>query len=166
MKYNTIIIGGGVAGLTAGMYLARASEPCLILEGKFWGGQTALLNKVENYPGLPTVSGFDISQNLYDKVSQLNIELKNELVISMKQSTQGYQVDTNKGRYYSQNIIIATGAKTNVLGLKEEKMYVGKGVSYCATCDGNFFKDNAPPVVTPKLNVIWKSTASLRKSWG
>ena len=146
MKYNTIIIGGGVAGLTAGMYLARANEPCLILEGKFWGGQTALLNKVENYPGMPTVSGFDISQNLYDKVSQLNIELKNELVVLVKQKNDGYEIKTNKGCYCSANVIIATGAKTNVLGLKEEKMYVGKGVSYCATCDGNFFK-NQPVAV-------------------
>lgn len=146
MKYNTIIIGGGVAGLTAGMYLARAGVSCLILEGKFWGGQTALLNKVENYPAMPSTNGFEISQNLYNQVSKLKIEMKNELAVSVKQDTDGHKVTTNKNCYYASNIIIATGAQVNTLGLKEEKRFVGKGVSYCATCDGNFFK-NQPVAV-------------------
>ncbi len=146
MEYNTIIIGGGVAGLTASMYLARAGVSCLILEGKFWGGQTALLNKVENYPGVAATNGFEISQNLYNQVAKLNIEMKNEMVVSLEQNSNGYQVITNKNCYYAKNIIIATGAKTNILGLKEEKQYIGRGVSYCATCDGNFFK-NQPVAV-------------------
>jgi len=142
MKYDTIIIGGGVAGLTAAMYLARAGLPCLILEGKFWGGQTALLNQVSNYPALKDVSGFDITQNLYEQVKQLNIEMKTELVVSVKQVKGQYNVLTNKSKYVCDNIIIATGAKTTTLGLQEEKRFVGKGVSYCATCDGNFFKNH------------------------
>lgn len=141
MKYNTIIIGGGVAGLTAGMYLARAGIPCLILESKFWGGQTALLNKVSNYPAVKDATGFDISQALYDQVTQFDIDMKNELVVSLKQIKTNYEVHTNKGKYFANNIIIATGAKTTTLGLKEEKQFIGKGVSYCATCDGNFFKN-------------------------
>lgn len=140
MKYNTIIVGGGVAGLTAGMYLARAALPCLILEGKFWGGQTALLNKVDNYPAIKNSTGFDIAQSLHDQVKALNIDIKNELVVSVTESKGKYNVKTNKSAYTAENIIIATGAKTNMLGLKEERQYVGKGVSYCATCDGNFFK--------------------------
>ena len=146
MNYNTIIIGGGVAGLTAGMYLARANLPCLILEGKFWGGQTALLNKVSNYPAIMDATGFDIAQNFYNQVKQFNIEMKTELVISVKQVGNTYEVLTNKGKYLANNIIVATGAKTTVLGLQEEKRYMGKGVSYCATCDGNFFK-NQPVAV-------------------
>ena len=141
MNYNTIIIGGGVAGLAAGMYLARANVPCLILESKFWGGQTALLTKVSNYPALKDVAGFDITQALYDQVKQLNIDMKLELVVSVKQVGRLFEVITNKGTYFATNIIIATGAKTTTLGLKEEKRFVGKGVSYCATCDGNFFKN-------------------------
>lgn len=146
MNYNTIIIGGGVAGLTAGMYLARAGLPCLILEGKFWGGQTALLNKVGNYPAIKDATGFDISQSLYEQVKQFNIDMKIELVTSAKKAKDGYQVTTNKAKYKASNIIIATGAKTTVLGLKEEKSFLGRGVSYCATCDGNFFK-NQPVAV-------------------
>ena len=80
MQYNTIIIGGGVAGLSAGMYLARAGLPCLILEGKFWGGQTALLNKVANYPAVKETTGFDIANTLYEQVKSLAIDMKNELV--------------------------------------------------------------------------------------
>ena len=147
MNYNTIIVGGGVAGLTAGMYLARAGVSCLILEGKFWSGQTALLNNVSNYPAVKSTSGFDISNTLYEQVKQFNIDMKNELVINAKQVDGLYQVQTNKDEYYCTNLIIATGAKTTQLGLKEEKLFVGKGVSYCATCDGNFFKNKPVAVV-------------------
>ena len=146
MNYDTIIIGGGVAGLTAGMYLARAGAPCLILEGKFWGGQTALLNKVNNYPAVKDATGYDIAQTLYEQVKQLDIEMKTELVVSVNSVNGRYEVLTNKGKYNASNIIIATGAKTTTLGLKEEQKFVGKGVSYCATCDGNFFK-NQPVAV-------------------
>ncbi len=141
MNYNTIIVGGGVAGLTAAMYLARAGVPCLILESKFWGGQTALLNKVSNYPAIKDATGFDISQALYEQVKQFDVDSKIELVTSVKQVGDNYEVSTNKGKYSAQNIIIATGATTTVLGLKDEKRFVGRGVSYCATCDGNFFKN-------------------------
>lgn len=143
MNYNTIIIGGGVAGLSAGLYLARANLPCLILEGKFWGGQTALLNKVSNYPAVKTASGFDIAQTLYEQVKEFNIDMKNELVTEVKQVANAYQVITNKSKYKANNVIIATGAKTTQLGIKEEKSFVGKGLSYCATCDGNFFKNES-----------------------
>ncbi len=147
MKYNTIIIGGGVAGLSAGMYLARANIPCLIVEGKFWGGQTALLNKVSNYPAIKETSGFDISQALYEQVKDLNIDMKNELVVNVKQVGDLYQIQTSKGEYLASNIIIATGAKTTKLGLKEEQKYIGRGVSYCATCDGNLFKNKPVALV-------------------
>lgn len=143
MQYNTIIIGGGVAGLSAGMYLARAGLPTLILEGKFWGGQTALLNKVSNYPAIKDASGFDISNSLYEQVKSFNIDMKNELVINAKQVGDLYQITTNKAKYKASNIIIATGAKTTQLGLKEEIRYIGRGISYCATCDGNFFKNKS-----------------------
>lgn len=146
MKYNTIIIGGGVAGLSAGMYLARAGIPSLILEGKFWGGQTALLNKVGNYPAVKDTSGFEISQALYEQVQEFNIDMKTELVISLKMRGKRFEVITNKDKHTAENIIIATGAKTTTLGLKDERKFVGKGVSYCATCDGNFFK-NKPVAV-------------------
>ena len=147
MKYNAIIIGGGVAGLSASLYLARANFPSLILEGKFWGGQTALLNKVGNYPAVKETSGFDISQTLYEQVKSLNMDMKNELVINVKQVDNLYQVQTNKSEYLTKNIIIATGATTTKLGLKEEPNYIGRGVSYCSTCDGNLFKNKPVALV-------------------
>ena len=147
MKYNTIIIGGGVAGLSAGLYLARANLPCLVLEGRFWGGQTALLNNVSNYPAVKATSGFDISQTLYEQVKELNVDMKNELVVYVKQVDGLYQVQTNKGEYLASNIIIATGAKTTQLGLQEEQKFIGRGVSYCATCDGNLFKNKSVALV-------------------
>ena len=143
MQYNTIIIGGGVAGLSAGMYLARAGLPCLIVEGKFWGGQTALLNKVANYPAVKETTGFDIANTLYEQVKSLDIYMKNELVSKVTQNKNLFQVVTNKGKYLSNNIIIATGASTTKLGLKEESKFIGRGISYCATCDGNFFKNKS-----------------------
>ena len=144
--YKTIIVGGGVAGLTAAMYLARANTSCLIIESRFWGGQTALLNKVSNYPAVKETSGYDIANTLYQQVADLNIDMKNEVVTKLKKYRNGYQVVTNKNKYISQNVIIATGAKTTQIGLLNEKKFVGRGVSYCATCDGNFFK-NQPVAV-------------------
>jgi len=146
MMYNTIIIGGGVAGLSASLYLARANLPCLILEGRFWGGQTALLNKVSNYPAIKETSGFEISQVLVEQVKDLGMQMKNELVLSVKQDDNLYTVQTNQNQYFAKNIIIATGAKTTQLGLMEEKSFIGRGVSYCATCDGNFYKNQSVAV--------------------
>ena len=144
--YDTIIVGGGVAGLTSAMYLARANVPCLIIESRFWGGQTALLNKVSNYPAVKETSGYDISNTLYQQVKSLNVDMRNEIVTKLKRLKSGYQVTTDKAKYISHNVIIATGAKTTQLGLQEEKKFIGKGVSYCATCDGHFFK-NQPVAV-------------------
>ena len=141
MEYNTVIIGGGVAGLTAGLYLGRANKKCLILEAKFWGGQTALLSKVDNYPALAGVAGFDITNSLINQVKSYSTEFKNEQVIKLTKVKSCFKVITNKGEYLASNIIIATGAKTGVLGLDNEKRLLGRGVSYCATCDGNFFKN-------------------------
>lgn len=145
--YDTIIVGGGVAGLTAGLYLGRAKKKCLILEGRILGGQTALLNRVSNYPALPDVSGYDIAENLIKQVKSFDVEIKNELVIECVENNDEFVLTTNKGKYEGKNLIIATGAKTGVLGLPEEKRFVGRGVSYCATCDGNFFKGKVVAVV-------------------
>lgn len=147
MRYDVVIIGGGVAGLTAGMYLSRARRNCLILEGRILGGQTALLNVVSNYPAMPNTTGYDISQNLINQAKQFGTEIKNELVTNCEQHGDEFIVTTTKQKYLCKNVIIATGAKTGVLGLPEEKKFVGRGVSYCATCDGNLFKQKTVAVV-------------------
>ncbi len=144
--YDVVIIGGGVAGLTAGLYLSRANKKCVILEGRFLGGQTALLNTVANYPALPNISGFDLVNNLVEQVKSFNTEIKNEIVIDVKKN-KNFNIVTNKSKYIAKNLIIASGAKTSSLGLKNEKQFIGKGLSYCATCDGNFFKNQPVAVV-------------------
>lgn len=146
MHYNTIIIGGGVAGLTAGLYLGRAKVKTLIIESRFWGGQTALLNKVDNYPSMPNSTGFDISDNLVKQVKVYDIDFAIEQVINVSK-TQKFVVKTNKNKYTAENVIIATGANVNTLGLNNEKRFVGRGVSYCVSCDANFFKDKKVALV-------------------
>ncbi len=146
MQYNTIIIGGGVAGLTAGLYLGRARVKTLIIESRLLGGQTALLNKVDNYPSVLDTTGFDIVQNLIKQVKLYDIDFVTEQVIDVSKNSH-FIVKTNKNIYTAENIIIATGAKTNALGLTNEKKFTGRGVSYCVSCDANFFKNKPVALV-------------------
>lgn len=147
MIYDTIIVGGGVAGLTAGMNLARAKRSCLILEGKILGGQTALLNTVSNYPAMPNARGYEISKNLIEQVKQFGAEIANELVVQCEQDGEFFRITSTKHQYSCKNVIVATGARTGKLGLPEEQKFVGRGVSYCAICDGNLFKQMPVAVV-------------------
>lgn len=147
MIYDTIIVGGGVAGLTAGMNLARAKRSCLILEGKILGGQTALLNTVSNYPAMPNAIGYEISKNLIEQVKQFGAEIANELVVQCEQDGEFFRITSTKHQYSCKNVIVATGARTGKLGLPEEQKFVGRGVSYCAICDGNLFKQMPVAVV-------------------
>lgn len=146
MQYNTIIIGGGVAGLTAGLYLGRAKVKTLIVEKGFLGGQVALLNKVDNYPAIPSSSGFDIADNLVKQVKQYDIDFATEQVIEVSKNKE-FIVKTNKNTYSAKHIIVATGTKTNNLGLSNEKKFTGRGVSYCVSCDANFFKNKSVALV-------------------
>lgn len=169
MVYDTIIVGGGVAGLTAGMNLGRARHSCLVLEGRILGGQTALLNTVSNYPGMPNAVGYDISKNLIEQVKQFGTEIVNEMVVQAEQCGEHFQITTTKNQYLCRNLIIATGAKTGVLGLPEEKKFVGRGVSYCATCDGNLFKQTDVAVVgvgnTAKQDINYLLGLAKRVFW-
>jgi len=142
--YDLIIVGAGPAGLTAALYALRANKKVLIFEAKSYGGQIIKASKIENYPGLPNVSGFDYATILYNQVKDLGVEIKYETVIRIDKDKNVY---TNNGTYKAKAIILATGAESRKLGLKEEKNYIGKGVSYCATCDGNFYKDKVVAVV-------------------
>lgn len=142
--YDLIIVGAGPAGLTAALYALRANKKVLIFEAKSYGGQIIKAAKIENYPGLPNVSGFDYATILYNQVMDLGAEIKYETVIRIDKDKN---VITNNGIYKAKAIILATGAESRKLGLKEEKNYIGKGVSYCATCDGNFYKNKVVAVV-------------------
>ncbi len=135
--YDIIIIGAGPSGLTAAIYALRANKKVLVLEAKSYGGQIINAHKIDNYPGMMHVSGFEYATAIYKQAKELGADIKYEVVTSV---TPEKKVVTNKNTYQAKAVIIATGAENKKLNLPNEKELLGKGVSYCATCDGNFFK--------------------------
>ena len=142
--YDIIIIGAGPAGLTAALYAARANKKVLILEAKVYGGQIVNASLIENYPGIADISGFDYATNLYNQVKKLGCDIKYQTVIRIDDDNM---VVTNTDKYHAKAIILATGASNRKLNIPLEDKYVGKGISYCATCDGHFYKDRVVAVV-------------------
>lgn len=142
--YDIIIVGAGPAGLTAALYAGRANKKILVLEAKAYGGQIVSAHEVSNYPGIQSISGIDYATNLYNQVIDLGVEVKFETVLSI---TDDREVTTNKEKYQAKAIILATGAENRKLRIENEEELVGKGVSYCATCDGNFYKGKDVAVV-------------------
>lgn len=139
--YDIIIIGAGPAGMTAALYAKQARKNILILEKETYGGQILKANKVKNYPGFKEISGFDFANNLYNQLTDLNIEIKFEEVIQIISKEDYKEIKTKNGNYISKSVIIATGAKNRKLNLNNEDRLIGKGISYCTTCDGMFFKN-------------------------
>lgn len=144
--YDVIIIGGGTAGLTAAIYCCRAGKRTLVLEGTMFGGQIVNTPEIENYPGIQNVSGFDFTMQLHSQASALGAQLKNAQVSEIKDGAVK-QVMTADETYTCSAIILACGAKNRPLGLENEQSLTGHGVSYCATCDGMFFKGKTVAVV-------------------
>ncbi|MCR5214817.1 MAG: thioredoxin-disulfide reductase [Eubacterium sp.] len=139
---DVLIIGGGPAGLSAAIYVQRAGKQALVLEQLVVGGQIVNTPEVENYPGIKKISGFEFSMGLYEQASDLGAEIAYERASGICQnSDKTYTVKTESGKdFIAKAVIIATGAKNRQLGLEKEGFLIGKGVSYCATCDGAFFK--------------------------
>ena len=142
--YDIIIIGAGPAGMTAALYGARANKKVLVLEALNYGGEILNTLNIENYPVEETISGFDFATKLYNQITKLGVEVKLEKVISINESKE---VKTNENTYIAKSIIIATGLKNRKLDLPLEEELTGKGISYCATCDGAFFKGKDVAVV-------------------
>ena len=142
--YDIIIVGAGPAGLTSALYALRANKKVLVLEAKSYGGQIINANKIENYPGIPIISGFEFATTLYNQVKNLGAEIKFETVLRIDQEKN---VITKKNAYQAKAIILATGAEKKKLGIDGEDKFNGRGVSYCATCDGNFYKEKKVAVV-------------------
>lgn len=142
--FDLIIVGAGPAGLTAALYALRANKSVLVLESKNYGGQIINANKIENYPGIKEISGFDYAKNLYEQVKNLNGIVKYETVIHIDEYKN---VITNKDKYKANAVILATGSENKKLNLENELLLIGKGISYCATCDGNFYKNKVVAVV-------------------
>lgn len=144
---DLIIIGAGPAGLTAALYAARSGLSVLVFEKSIYGGQVATTNEVENYPAIELISGADFSVNLYNQVIKQKVEVLFEEVRSVNFLGDEKEVFTQTGGYKAKTIIIANGVKRRKLNCKGEEEFSGRGVSYCATCDGAFFKNTDVVVV-------------------
>ncbi len=145
--YDIIIIGAGPAGLTAAIYARRAAKNVLVLEAKSYGGQIINTLDIENYPAYSHISGFDFATKLYEQAIGLGSEIKFEKVIEIKDNDSEKEVLTKNNIYKAKTIIIATGTENRKLGLENEDDLIGKGISYCATCDGAFYKNKVVAVV-------------------
>lgn len=145
--YDILIVGGGTAGLTAAIYARRAGRTVLVLEGTGFGGQIASSPLVENYPGLPAVSGLDFSDALAAQAKGLGAETKFGRVTAARQEGDHFVLTAGKKTYEGKALLLCTGAKHRKLGLDREEELVGRGISYCAVCDGAFFRDKETVVV-------------------
>ena len=137
--YDIIIIGGGPAGLTSAIYGRRANKKVLVLEANSCGGQILTTDKVDNYPGFSHITGFDFSNNLYNQVIELGADVNFEKAIDLVVDNP-FVVVTEKNKYQAKSVILALGVRNKKLSIENEDKFLGKGISYCATCDGNFFK--------------------------
>ena len=147
MIYDIIVVGAGPAGLTSAIYSRRADKKTLVLEAKAYGGQIINTLDIENYPAEAHISGFDFATKLYNQAKELGAEVVFEKVVEIKNNTDYKEVVTTKNTYKTKAIILATGAENRKLGIEKEQELIGKGISYCATCDGAFYKGKTVAVV-------------------
>ncbi|MDZ7260766.1 MAG: thioredoxin-disulfide reductase [candidate division KSB1 bacterium] len=146
--HNVVIIGAGPAGLTAAIYAARALLQPLVITGSLPGGQITLTNEMENYPGFPEgIGGFELYQAMEKQARRFGTELVHEVATKVDFSKHPFTIVTDKTTYQARTVIIATGSSPRKLAVPGEKELTGRGVSYCATCDGFFFKEQQVAVI-------------------
>jgi thioredoxin reductase (NADPH) len=139
-KYDVVIIGGGPAGLTAGLYTSRAGLKSLLIERGIFGGQIVNASQIDNYPGFPEgISGFELASLMHEQAIKYGLETTNTTVNGVKPGSN-YSVTTAEGNVEAEAVIIAAGSEYRKLGVPGEDEFVGRGVSYCATCDGFLFR--------------------------
>ena len=138
--HDIIIVGAGTAGLSAAIYGLRAGKSVLVLEQASYGGQIINTPEIENYPAIQKISGFEFATNLYNQAKNLGAEFAFEKVEGIEDKGQFKEVKTKDKSYEGKAVILATGAKNRSLGVEKEEELVGKGISYCATCDGMFYR--------------------------
>ena len=143
--YDLIIIGAGPAGLAAAVYAARYQLKTLVI-GQIPGGIAGTAHKVCNFPSYSEINGMQLMMKMLEQVKTNNVEIKQETVQNIK-NVKIFKIKTNKSEYQAKKIIIATGTERKKLGLKEELKFLGRGISYCATCDSGFYKDKIACVV-------------------
>ncbi len=144
---DIIIIGAGPAGMTAAIYARRASKTVLVLEAMSYGGQIINTPDIENYPVAAHISGFDFATKVYEQAKALGAAFKFEKAVEIRDNGDTKTVVTAKNTYEAKAVIIATGSENRKLGVEGEDKLVGRGVSYCATCDGAFFRNKKVAVV-------------------
>ncbi len=144
---DILIIGAGAAGLTSAIYALRAGLKVVVLDKFIYGGQMAISDKIENYPGFKEITGYELAVKLYEQAIELGAEVIFDEVNKVDFSNEIKVVHCDQKTYESKAVIIAAGAKRRKLSCPGEEDFIGKGVSYCATCDGAFFKDKDVIVV-------------------
>ncbi len=144
---DLIIVGAGPAGMTAVIYARRAGLDVLVFEAKTYGGQIINSSEVANYPAIEKISGMALAQNMYVQAEALGAEFEFEKVEAITKNEQAFVVETEDEKYEARSVIIATGSSNRPLGVEGEEKFIGRGISYCATCDGNFYKNKRVAVV-------------------
>lgn len=144
--YDIIVVGGGPAGLVAALYSRRANKSVLVIEKETFGGQITFSPKVENIPGFTELTGSEFAEKLVDQVINQGADFESAVVTRIRKG-EFFTVETDIGEFYAKSVIIATGAKHRRLGVKDEEKYIGDGISFCAVCDGAFYKDKIVGVV-------------------
>lgn len=147
LDFDCIVIGAGVAGMTSAIYLKRANINVLLLEKLIPGGQIINTTKIENYPGFENIDGPTLASNIYSQVQNLGIDYKYGNVLEITKDKSIFIVKTDSNTYKTKKIIIATGRTPRKLNIENEDKLIGNGISYCATCDGMFFKGNDVAVI-------------------
>lgn len=146
-KTDIVIIGAGAAGMTAAVYAARGGNSAIVLEQNVHGGQIVNTGEVENYPAILSISGVEFAGNLYEQATSHGADIRYEKVTGFDFSGPVKVVETDEGRYECKAVILANGVVKRKLGVPGEERLQGRGVSYCATCDGGFFRGKKTAVV-------------------
>ena len=144
---DTIIVGGGMAGMTAALYCLRNNKKVLVIEKETIGGQISMSPKVENYPTIEQISGTELADLTFEQISKLVVQFEIDTVESIEKNDNIFIVKTNYNTYKSKSVIIATGASPRRLGLKNEEKFIGHGIYFCAICDGPFFANKDVTVI-------------------
>lgn len=138
---DVIIIGGGPAGMTCALNLLRAGRKVLIIEKEAFGGQIATSPRVENIPSIQEISGLEFSDQLFEQINNLGVSFELEEVLGIEQKGENFVVKTNYGEHETRAVVIANGVSHRKMNLPKEEEFVGKGISFCAVCDGAFYKN-------------------------
>ncbi|MBE6126403.1 MAG: NAD(P)/FAD-dependent oxidoreductase [Erysipelotrichaceae bacterium] len=139
-RYDCLVIGAGIAGITAGIYLKRSNLSCLVLDKDAPGGKLNNIHRIDNYPGVARIAGPELAMSLFNQANDLGVVFDYGAVSEVRKENCLFLVKTDVNSYEAKSLIVATGIENKKLGVPGEAEYSGKGVSYCATCDGNFFK--------------------------